>query len=125
VDARLHRQLGLPLLEALRIGREMAEGLEAAHASGLVHRDIKPSNVWLEAGRGRVKILDFGLARGKHDPRLTLAGGMLGTPAYMAPEQADDARTVDLRCDLYSLGCVLYRMITGRAPFQGQDVISV
>jgi hypothetical protein len=124
LEARLRREGRLPLPEVLRIGREMAEGLEAAHASGLVHRDVKPSNVWLEAGRGRVKILDFGLARGKDDARLTQAGAVLGTPAYMAPEQAD-RKAVTLRCDLYSLGCVLYRMSTGLAPFKGHDVMNV
>ena len=124
LEARLRREGRLPLPEVLRIGREMAEGLEAAHASGLVHRDVKPSNVWLESGRGRVKILDFGLARGKEDTQLTQAGSVVGTPAYMAPEQADGT-PVTLRCDLYSLGCVLYRMSAGQVPFQGQDVTSV
>jgi hypothetical protein len=121
---RLRREGRLPLPEVLRIGREMAEGLEAAHASGLVHRDVKPSNVWLEAGRSRVKILDFGLARGKDDARLTHAGSVLGTPAYMAPEQAE-GKAVTLRCDLYSLGCVLYHLSTGRAPFKGPNVMNV
>jgi serine/threonine protein kinase len=121
---RLGREGRLPLPEVLRIGREMAEGLEAAHASGLVHRDVKPSNVWLEAGRGRVKLLDFGLARGKDDARLTQAGSVLGTPAYMAPEQAE-GQAVTLRCDLYSLGCVLYHLSTGRAPFKGPNVMNV
>jgi len=104
--------------EVLRIGREIAEGLAAAHAQGLIHRDIKPANVWIEEGSGRVKILDFGLARSAEEAgRLTQDGTILGTPAFMAPEQATGGRQVDHRSDLFSLGCVLYRMVTGRAPF--------
>jgi WD40 repeat protein len=118
----LHNQLqgGARLAgpEALRIGREIAEGLAAAHAQGLIHRDVKPGNVWIEEGTGRVKILDFGLARSAEDAgRLTQDGTILGTPAFMAPEQAMGGRQVDHRSDLFSLGCVLYRMVTGRAPF--------
>ena len=124
LEDRLRRDGALPLPEVLRIGREIAEGLQAAHAGGLIHRDVKPSNVWLEEGRGRVKILDFGLARGKGDMQLTLPGSVLGTPAYMAPEQAG-GKAVDHRCDIYSLGCVLYRMSSGEAPFQGADVRNV
>ena len=102
----------------MRIGREIAEGLAAAHAQGLIHRDIKPANIWLEEGTGRVKILDFGLARSAEEAgRLTQDGTILGTPAYMAPEQATGGRDVDHRSDLFSLGCVLYRMVTGRPPF--------
>ncbi|HYH64794.1 MAG TPA: serine/threonine-protein kinase [Urbifossiella sp.] len=112
--------------QVLAIGRQIAEGLAAAHAAGLVHRDIKPANVWLEAPKGRVKLLDFGLARGAGggDPGLTGAGDILGTPAYMAPEQAR-GQPVDHRCDLFSLGCVLYRMATGRVPFQGDTAYAV
>jgi serine/threonine protein kinase len=106
----------------VRIGREIAAGLAAAHALGLIHRDIKPSNVWLEAPAGRVKILDFGLAKPSAgapaaDPRaLTEPGLVLGTPAYMAPEQAT-GRAVDHRADLFSLGVVLYELATGGNPF--------
>jgi serine/threonine protein kinase len=115
----------LPLPEVLRIGREIAEGLAAAHEHGLVHRDVKPANVWLEAGRGRVKIVDFGLARGAGpDAQFTQAGAVIGTPAYMAPEQAG-AADVDARCDLFSLGAVLYRAATGELPFGGKDTLSV
>jgi hypothetical protein len=124
LDDRLQRQGKLAIPEALRVGRELAEGLQAAHDKGLIHRDVKPANVWLEGVRGRVKILDFGLARAPAgEPQLTQLGAILGTPAYMAPEQAA-GRAVDLRCDVFSLGCVLYRACTGELPFKGDDPIS-
>jgi hypothetical protein len=123
LDARLKREGRLPAAEVARVGREMAAGLAAAHAAGLVHRDIKPANVWLEAPAGRVKLLDFGLARGA-DATVTQPGTILGTPAYMAPEQAR-GNPVDPRADLFSLGAVLYRCATGRAPFTGTDTFSV
>jgi serine/threonine protein kinase len=116
---------GLEANEVMRMGREIAEGLEAAHSRGLVHRDIKPANIWLEAGRDRVKILDFGLACGTaEDGRFTQAGAVIGTPAYMSPEQAN-AEDIDARCDLFSLGAVLYRAATGEMPFGGKDTLSV
>jgi serine/threonine protein kinase len=126
LEARLSRSGGrLPLPEVLRIGREMAEGLSAAHDKGLIHRDIKPANIWLEEDRKRVKIIDFGLARGKDaDAQFTQAGAVIGTPSYMAPEQANGAE-VDARCDLFSLGSVLYRISTGRLPFDGKDTLTV
>jgi tRNA A-37 threonylcarbamoyl transferase component Bud32 len=144
LENRLEREKRLPIPEVLRIGREIARGLAAAHAAGLVHRDIKPANLWLEASTGRpsggsrVKILDFGLARAVAEVQdlpaepdapadgsaLTLAGAVLGTPAYMAPEQARGG-TVDGRADLFSLGAVLYRMATGRKPFAGLEVTVV
>ncbi len=126
LDVRLKREGCLPLTEVLRIGREMAEGLAAAHERGLIHRDIKPGNTWLEGKRGRVKILDFGLARlsdggGEH---LTQSGAILGTPQFMAPEQAGSSG-VDHRADLFSLGCLLYRASTGQLPFQGADTLGI
>jgi serine/threonine protein kinase len=125
LDQRLKRQGRLPLKQVVRIGRETALGLDAAHQRGLVHRDIKPANLWLEAGSDRVKILDFGVARGGgSNANLTSAGAVIGTPAYMAPEQAN-ARPVDSRTDLFSLGCVLYRLTTGELPFKGVDTLSV
>lgn len=140
---RLKRESKLSLSEVLRMGREIAIGLEAAHARGLIHRDIKPANIWLEFSRdpkgsatalasgsrlnetGRVKLLDFGLARsaGGDDAHLTQTGVILGTPAFMSPEQARGEQ-VDPRSDLFSLGCVLYRMATGLLPFQGRDMVS-
>jgi len=124
LDERLKREGNLPVGEALRIGREAALGLAAAHKRGLVHRDIKPANLWLEEETGRVKVLDFGLARAaKTETQLTQTGAVIGTPAYMAPEQAN-GEAVDARTDLFSLGCVLYRMTTGELPFQGKDALS-
>jgi serine/threonine protein kinase/Leucine-rich repeat (LRR) protein len=113
----------LPLAASLRIGREVAEGLAAAHVGGVIHRDIKPANIWLDGQRGRAIILDFGLARTTlvKETRLSQLGQILGTPAYMAPEQITDA-TVDFRCDLYSLGVILYELATGRPPFTARDV---
>jgi serine/threonine protein kinase len=125
LEDRLRRKGRLPVPEVLRIGREIAEGLAAAHSQGLVHRDIKPANIWLEEGRDRVKIVDFGLARGTGaDAHFTQAGAVIGTPSYMAPEQAN-GEEVDARCDLFSLGTVLYRSCTGQLPFDGKDTLAV
>ncbi|CEF49050.1 unnamed protein product [uncultured bacterium] len=124
LDDRLKGEVKTPLGNLLRIGREIAEGLAAAHAKGLIHRDIKPGNIWLEAPRGRVKILDFGLARPvADDAGLTQQGIIVGTPSYMAPEQGR-GDTVDARSDLFSLGVVLYRMATGAQPFHGADTVA-
>jgi len=120
-------QAGTPLTlgQILKLGREIAKGLAAAHAVGLIHRDIKPANIWLDATTGgRVKILDFGLARGgSDDPHLTQSGAIVGTPAYMSPEQAGGQK-VDPRTDLFSLGCVLYRLCTGQLPFKGDTTMA-
>ncbi len=125
LDARVKRLGRLPTAEVLRIGREAAAGLAAAHRAGLVHRDVKPANLWLEEGSDRVKVLDFGLARGPAGGGgLTLPGTVLGTPAYLAPEQASGG-AVDARADLFSLGCVLYLLSTGRPPFQGDNPLAV
>jgi len=122
---RLKREPALSMSETVRIGREIAAGLAGAHHKGLIHRDIKPSNIWLQTPEGRVRILDFGLARPvTSDVRLTQSGAILGTPAYMAPEQAA-GESIDARADLFSLGCVLYQMTTGRLPFAGPSVMAV
>jgi formylglycine-generating enzyme required for sulfatase activity/serine/threonine protein kinase len=124
LDFRLEREKVLSVAEVLRIGREAAKGLAAAHEAGLIHRDIKPANLWLEGDEGRVKVLDFGLARAAADnAQLTQQGAIIGTPAYMAPEQAA-GQPLDGRCDLFSLGCVLYRMCTGEPPFKGADPVA-
>jgi serine/threonine protein kinase/WD40 repeat protein len=123
---RLHRAGALPTADVIRYGRDVAAGLAAAHRAGLIHRDIKPANIWLELKEEGIKarILDFGLARldDDADPRLTGTGDILGTPAYMAPEQARNSN-VDHRADLFSLGCVLYHAATGQAPFRGASVM--
>ncbi len=151
LEARLQRLGRLPVSEVLRITRDIARGLAAAHTRGLIHRDIKPSNVWLEEVSGgvvsgewsdsaakpsaathhspltthhslpRVKILDFGLACMNTD--LEASSHVSGTPAYMAPEQAT-GHPVDGRADLFSLGCVTYYMAVGTPPFTSKDVIS-
>jgi eukaryotic-like serine/threonine-protein kinase len=108
----------------LRIGREIASGLAAAHRKGLVHRDIKPANIWLEAPSGRVNILDFGMARSERDASITRAGTVTGSPAYMAPEQAR-GEAASPGSDLFSLGCVLYRLCAGRLPFEGETILAV
>jgi serine/threonine protein kinase len=114
----------LQLAQILRIGMQIASGLAAAHAQGLVHRDIKPANILLENGVERVKITDFGLARSIDDVRMTQAGAVYGTPQYMSPEQAQGER-VDQRSDLFSLGSVMYAMSTGRPPFRGDTGLAV
>jgi tRNA A-37 threonylcarbamoyl transferase component Bud32 len=121
----LQKRVGrLPSWQVVRIGKEAAHGLAAAHARGLVHRDIKPSNLWLEAPTGRVKILDFGLARLNSEAhQVSQVGLIVGTPAFMAPEQAR-GEAVDYRADLFSLGGVLYWLCTGQLPFRGADVLS-
>ncbi|MFO0822626.1 MAG: serine/threonine-protein kinase [Gemmataceae bacterium] len=120
-----------PLPEVIRIGREVAEGLSAAHEKGLVHRDIKPANVWLEGKKLRVKVLDFGLARVTDDDGiggskggLTSEGIVVGTPAYMSPEQGRGL-PVDGRTDLFSLGIMLYEMTTGELPFRGSNTLAL
>ena len=118
----------LPIPRAIALGRQIAQGLAAAHAQGLIHRDIKPDNIWIEPrDGGHVKLLDFGLARvvatTTGEKTITLQGGIVGTPAYMSPEQAH-GKPLDPRTDLFSFGVVLYRMVTGQAPFVGADVVS-
>ena len=109
----------------LPLSREIADGLSAAHRRGLVHRDIKPANIWLEAPSGRVKILDFGMARSRReDVEITHSGTVMGTPLYMAPEQAR-GEPVGAGSDLFSLGCVMYRLCTGRLPFEGKSIMAV
>ncbi len=110
---------------AVRIAREIASGLASAHAEGLLHRDVKPGNVFLESPKGRVKLLDFGLATSTTgDGKLTETGMVVGTPAYMSPEQARGL-PLDARADLFSLGAVLYHLTTGRMPFQGPDTLAI
>lgn len=125
LQQHLNRTGPLEVAEVLRIGAQIARGLAAAHATGLVHRDIKPANVLLEDGPSPlVKLTDFGLARAADDASLSQSGMVVGTPMFMAPEQArGDA--FDHRSDLYSLGSVLYVMVSGRPPFRASSVLSV
>ncbi|MCE9563348.1 MAG: protein kinase [Planctomycetes bacterium] len=125
LDKYLKENNQLPLPQVLRVCRETAIGLAAAHSLGLVHRDIKPGNLWLEAPKGRVKLLDFGLARIEDDDtQLTGSGAVVGTPAYMSPEQGRGLK-VDHRTDLFSLGVVLYQLTTGRMPFSGSSTMAI
>jgi serine/threonine protein kinase len=111
--------------QVLRIGTQIAAGLEAAHLHGVIHRDIKPANIMLlDRGEG-VKITDFGLARAELDAaEMTSAEHVVGTPAFMSPEQVR-GETLDPRSDLFSLGCVVYAMVAGRSPFQGRHIIEI
>ena len=131
---------GIPLSDALSIARQIADALETAHEKGIIHRDLKPANVKLTPD-GQVKVLDFGLAKAM-DPavgathasplqdsptltaRATQMGMILGTAAYMAPEQAR-GKTVDRRADIWSFGCVLYELLTGRRTFEGEEIADV
>ncbi|HMF11696.1 MAG TPA: serine/threonine-protein kinase, partial [Gemmataceae bacterium] len=119
-----HAQGGLELKEILRIGLQVAKGLSAAHAQGLIHRDIKPANILLENSVQRVKITDFGLAGAAADASRTWTGVIAGTPLYMSPEQAL-GRFTDQRTDLFSLGSVLYTLCTGLAPFRDESSAAV
>jgi formylglycine-generating enzyme required for sulfatase activity len=124
LQTRLNRVGPLDVPECLRIGRQIAEGLAAAHATDLIHRDIKPSNVLIEGGQGRVKITDFGLARAADDASISQSGIIAGTPMYMAPEQALGHK-LDQRADIFSLGSVLYQMVSGRPPFRANTTVAV
>jgi serine/threonine protein kinase len=125
LDEYLRKKGNPSIPQVIRITREAAIGLAAAHKIGLVHRDVKPANLWLEAPHGRVKVLDFGLAKPLDAAvELTKSGAVVGTPAYMSPEQARGQK-VDPRSDLFSLGAVLYRLCTGRLPFEGPTTMAV
>jgi len=108
---------------AVAIARQVALGLEAAHAAGFCHRDIKPGNVLFTA-EGVAKITDFGIAKVSEATRVTQTGAIVGTPTYMAPEQAEGP-DIDARADIYSLGCVLYEMLVGKPPFDGHTALDV
>jgi eukaryotic-like serine/threonine-protein kinase len=119
---RLRRDGPMPPADAVAVAIDIARALAAAHARGLIHRDIKPGNVMLLPD-GRVKVVDFGIARAAGSDTLTNTGVVLGSTAYLSPEQAG-GQPVDERADLYSLGCVLYEMLTGHAPFRADTPIA-
>src|SRR5262249_51557701 len=124
---RLRREPQLPLDDALRVAREAAEALGYAHEHGVIHRDVKPENIMLTRD-GNTLVADFGIARavgGDGAEQLTGTGMSIGTPAYMSPEQAAGSSQLDGRSDIYSLGCVLYEMLAGAAPFTGTTPQSV
>ena len=122
--SRLRREQRLEASEALRIFKEVAEGIQHAHSTGIVHRDIKPDNILL-GNDGGVKVVDFGLAcMVEGDPNLSRTGTVLGSPNFMSPEQATGQR-VDKRTDIYSLGATLYHMLTGAPPFQASSSIGI
>jgi tetratricopeptide (TPR) repeat protein len=124
LQQRLEQRGPLGPKEVLRVGMQVASGLAAAHAQGLIHRDIKPSNIMLENGVERVKITDFGLARVIDDASLSDIATLAGTPSYMSPEQAR-GELLDQRSDLFSLGSLLYATCTGRPPFRADSPLSI
>jgi serine/threonine protein kinase len=117
----------LSFVETVDVGRGVAAALVMAHARSIVHRDLKPANIFLvERSCSSIKVVDFGIARVRQAAAaLTGTGAMLGTPAFMSPEQAKGARHVDQRSDFFSLGAILFRCIAGRPPFEGDDAISL
>jgi Tol biopolymer transport system component/tRNA A-37 threonylcarbamoyl transferase component Bud32 len=123
---RLSREKQLPIDDALRIAREVGEALHHAHTHGVIHRDIKPENILLQSGHAMVA--DFGIALAAANTggsRMTETGMSLGTPTYMSPEQAMGERSLDARTDVYALGCVLYEMLVGDAPFTGSTAQAI
>jgi serine/threonine protein kinase len=117
----------VPLATAIIISRQVCRGLAAAHDAGIVHRDLKPSNVFLVRrpdDRVHIKILDFGVAKLADGKDLTRTGSVVGTPAYMAPEQARGSANVDVRADVYGVGALLYKLLTGSSPFPDEDPVT-
>jgi len=119
----IHRIGALPVGKAVSIGKQISEGLSEAHRLGVVHRDLKPGNIMIDR-EGNARIMDFGIARSLAARGITGAGVMIGTPEYMSPEQVD-GKEADPRSDIYSLGIILFEMLTGRLPFEGDTPLSV
>ena len=123
--SRMIRKGGLPIREALIVAKKVAEGLEYAHSQGIVHRDIKPANIILDQF-GNPRITDFGIVKDLlSDQKVTKTGEVMGTPAYMSPEQATGEGNIDGRADVYSLGAVLYELLTSEPPFKGENSMEV
>jgi len=120
---RLQRQGAIPLKEAVDITLQVLAALEHAHRMGVVHRDIKPENIHLLPD-GLVKLTDFGIARIVFEPNITIDGQIFGTPSYMSPEQIEGGE-IDARTDIFSMGVVLYEMLTGRKPFTGESIVTI
>ena len=127
VDLDEHLGVGpLDAAESVIFARNVAEALGAAHRVGVIHRDIKPSNLFLQGGStARIKVLDFGIARATSSRSMTRTGLVVGTPGYLAPEQARGSRAIDSRADVFALGCVLFSCLTARAAFVADDVIAL
>ncbi len=130
LDELLEKRSRLRFDEAADLIAQAAEGLAAAHASGVVHRDIKPGNLFLVGGEQPfVKLLDFGISKFapayREDQSLTVEGRLLGTPLYMSPEQVNGQRDLDARADIYALGVVLYEMLAGQPPFTGETLMEL
>jgi len=125
LKSRLERE-ALTMSEAVTLATRVAEALGAAHARGIVHRDLKPSNLFLPEGSiEQVKVLDFGIAHRDGRTQLTQTGTMIGTPGYMAPEQARNHGVIDARVDVFALGCVLFHCLTGTPAFEGDNATSI
>ncbi len=125
LGSHLERRGKLATVEAVHIVRQVCHALGAAHAHGIVHRDVKPENVFLAGPSATVKVLDFGISKvSETSDGLTKTGTVMGTPDYMAPEQARGDR-VDARADIYAVGAILYRALTGRKPFEGSDPMAI
>ncbi len=122
LETLLKREGGLPFERVLRLARDLMAGLEAIHEAGVTHRDLSPTNVRMTAN-GVARITDFGLATGAFDPRYTLPGSVVGTPGYLAPEQAS-GKEADLRADLFALGVLIYEALTAKTLFRDKDLIS-
>lgn len=122
LQQRIELRGPLAIEEVLRISKQLADALAAAHSQGLVHRDIKPANILLTEGCERVRLSDFGLAHVENDHRLTQTGAITGTPRYMSPEQVEGV-VMDQRSDLFSLGTVIYEMCTAQSPFAAESIV--
>jgi TolB-like protein/Tfp pilus assembly protein PilF len=123
LKSMLHMMGQLSLGQIVSIAKQVCDGLAEAHGLGIVHRDLKPQNIMIDKG-GQAKIMDFGIARSIREKGITGPGVMIGTPEYMSPEQAE-AKEIDHRSDIYSLGIILYEMATGRVPFEGDTALSI